>query len=332
MVPVPLRVGLITSLGSDAYNDVLRTLQESGFAFRVTAHGARVQGRSTEPSVLNALDWFRERAADFDVILVCRGGGSRTDLAWFDSVQLGRAVALFPLPVVVGIGHEQDFSVLDAVGWRAKTPTAAASLLVDAVARSLDDLELRGSAVLDVATRRTARSRGRGPAPRRASPIARPACAPTDRARLRARRLPRATPRARRPAPRHRARLRDPARCGRPRRHRPRAGPRRQCAASGIATRYAAPALGGELMAKPKGTASDPGYGAAAARLEEILARIEEGQVDIDELSGLVGEAAALVSLCREKIRSAEIQVKTITEQLERESAEAGPAADGEPA
>jgi exodeoxyribonuclease VII small subunit len=66
-------------------------------------------------------------------------------------------------------------------------------------------------------------------------------------------------------------------------------------------------------------------YGKAAARLEEILARIEEGQVDIDELSGLVREAAELVTLCRNKIHAAEVQVQTITEQLERDT----PAGDG---
>jgi exodeoxyribonuclease VII small subunit len=67
-----------------------------------------------------------------------------------------------------------------------------------------------------------------------------------------------------------------------------------------------------------------PSYGEAAARLEEILARIEEGQVDIDELSGLVEEAAGLVQLCRDKIHAAEVQVKTITEQLEREAPASG--------
>ena len=71
---------------------------------------------------------------------------------------------------------------------------------------------------------------------------------------------------------------------------------------------------------KAKGS-KDVSYGSAAARLEEILQRIEEGKVDIDELSGLVGEAAGLVTLCRDKIQAAEIQVKTITEQLERETA-----------
>ena len=61
-------------------------------------------------------------------------------------------------------------------------------------------------------------------------------------------------------------------------------------------------------------------YGEASSRLEEILSQIEEGQVDLDELSGLVEEAAGLVRLCREKIGAAEVQVKTITEQLEREA------------
>jgi exodeoxyribonuclease VII large subunit len=138
---LPLRVGLVTSLGSDACRDVLRTFEESGFAFRVTLHGARVQGRLTEPSVLNALDWLRQRSSDFDVVLICRGGGSRTDLAWFDSEALGRAVATFPLPVLVGIGHEQDVSVLDAVGWRCKTPTEAAWSVVGAVRQTLRELD-----------------------------------------------------------------------------------------------------------------------------------------------------------------------------------------------
>jgi exodeoxyribonuclease VII small subunit len=70
-------------------------------------------------------------------------------------------------------------------------------------------------------------------------------------------------------------------------------------------------------------------YGEAAGRLEEILARIEEGEVDIDELSGLVKEAADLVSLCRSKIHAAEVQVRTITEQLEREAP--GDAGEAEP-
>jgi exodeoxyribonuclease VII large subunit len=148
---LPLRIGLITSLNSDAYHDVLRTLGESGYAFKVTAHGARVQGRATESSVLNALDWFRPRQEHFDAILICRGGGSRTDLAWFDTEPLGRAVALFPIPIVSGIGHEQDVSVIDHVARRAKTPTAAAALLVDTVRAALLRVEETGLAIFDEA-------------------------------------------------------------------------------------------------------------------------------------------------------------------------------------
>jgi len=156
---LPLRVGLVTSLHSDAYNDVLRSLQESCFAFSLIAHGARVQGHATEPSVLRALDALARRAADLDAVLICRGGGSRTDLAWFDSLALGRAVAGFPLPVIVGIGHERDFSVLDAVARRAKTPTAAAALLVERVRESVLALEHAGQAVLAAATEQLAERR-----------------------------------------------------------------------------------------------------------------------------------------------------------------------------
>jgi len=73
-------------------------------------------------------------------------------------------------------------------------------------------------------------------------------------------------------------------------------------------------------MARNAKKDGEPSYGVAAGRLEEILAKIEEGEVDIDELSGLVEEAAALVTLCRGKIRAAEVKVSTITEQLERDA------------
>ncbi len=84
-------------------------------------------------------------------------------------------------------------------------------------------------------------------------------------------------------------------------------------------------------MAKADKTKA-PSYGEAAGRLEQILAKIEEGQVDIDELSGLVREAAELVTLCRNKIHAAEVQVQTITEQLERDATvEASPENEAAP-
>lgn len=80
----------------------------------------------------------------------------------------------------------------------------------------------------------------------------------------------------------------------------------------------------GRDMAKQKRSTDEPSYSEAASRLEEILQGIEEGQVDVDELSGLVKEAAELVTLCRGKIQAAEMQVKTIAEQLEREAPDTG--------
>ncbi|HEU68270.1 MAG TPA: exodeoxyribonuclease VII small subunit [Candidatus Acetothermia bacterium] len=83
-------------------------------------------------------------------------------------------------------------------------------------------------------------------------------------------------------------------------------------------------------MAKEKGSPRDLSYREAVARLDEILSQIEEGEVDIDGLSGLVAEAAELVTLCRQKIAAAEMQVKEVTERLEREVAQA--ASEGAPA
>jgi len=77
-----------------------------------------------------------------------------------------------------------------------------------------------------------------------------------------------------------------------------------------------------DAMVKEKATPKDRSYTEAVVRLDEILGLIEEGDVDIDALSGLVAEAAKLVTLCRTKITAAEVQVKEITERLEREVTE----------
>ncbi|MDP9453819.1 MAG: exodeoxyribonuclease VII large subunit, partial [Actinomycetota bacterium] len=129
---VPLRVGLVTSAGSAACEDVLAELAASGFAFRVTLADARVQGVGAEASLLRALRALAR--CRVDVVVVVRGGGARTDLATFDGERLARAVAAMPVPVVCGVGHEIDTSVVDEVAHTAcKTPTACASLLVERV-------------------------------------------------------------------------------------------------------------------------------------------------------------------------------------------------------
>jgi len=131
---VPLRVGLITSAGSDAYNDFVNELGRSGYAFAITVADTRVQGAGLERGLTAALRRFAARADDFDVVAIVRGGGAKTDLMGFDHLQVALAVATCPLKVVAGIGHQRDVSVVDLVSHSEKTPTAAAAAIVAHVA------------------------------------------------------------------------------------------------------------------------------------------------------------------------------------------------------
>ena len=127
---VPLRVALVTSDGSAACSDVLHELGASGIGFTVRVHDARVQGHGAEASLLAALT--RAGRDGPDVVLLVRGGGSRTDLATFDGERIARLIAALPVPVLTGIGHEIDTSVADAVAHLAcKTPTACAAHVVE---------------------------------------------------------------------------------------------------------------------------------------------------------------------------------------------------------
>jgi exodeoxyribonuclease VII large subunit len=127
---LPLRVALVTSWGSDAANDVLAELRRSGYAFAIDLYDAYMQGPQLRSSVVAALERIAEEAGAYDICLLCRGGGSRTDLAWFDDLEVALRVAQLPLPVVVGIGHQRDVGVLDLIARSEKTPTAAAASLV----------------------------------------------------------------------------------------------------------------------------------------------------------------------------------------------------------
>jgi exodeoxyribonuclease VII large subunit len=144
LLPAPLlpnRIALITSPGSAAYEDFVQTLSASAFGFRIYVAAATMQGQDTERTVLAALE--RCAALPVDLVVIARGGGSKTELAWLDNEAIARRIARYPLPVWTGIGHETDISVLDAVAGQAfKTPTAAAEALVGrflAVARRLSD-------------------------------------------------------------------------------------------------------------------------------------------------------------------------------------------------
>ena len=146
---VPLRVGVVTSPGSDAWKDFHDELKISGFAFEVSLFGARVQGEGAERDLLKALQYFSDQAEDFDTVVVIRGGGSKTDLMAFDTLDLARAVALHPLKVICGIGHHADRSVLDELAHSEKTPTAVGQYLVSRVEDSWDSVTEAASAICD---------------------------------------------------------------------------------------------------------------------------------------------------------------------------------------
>jgi exodeoxyribonuclease VII large subunit len=128
---VPLEIGLITSDGSAAYHDFVEELRSSGYAFRLHFLDARMQGADTEKDVSSALAVLA-KDPEVEVIVLVRGGGSRSDLIWFDKEKVARSVALCPKPVLTGIGHEIDLSVADLVAHTSrKTPTAVAQFFVE---------------------------------------------------------------------------------------------------------------------------------------------------------------------------------------------------------
>ena len=133
------RVAVISSEQAAGYGDFCRHLHENEWRlqFSVQLFAATMQGEGVERSVIAALNAINERLADFDVVVIIRGGGATSDLSGFDSLPLAENVANFPLPIITGIGHDRDESVLDMVSFRrVKTPTAAAALLVEHLAET----------------------------------------------------------------------------------------------------------------------------------------------------------------------------------------------------
>lgn len=131
------RVAVISSDNAAGYDDFCNQLQnnEKGLAFSVKLYPAVMQGESTETSVIDALDRIYKDEDKFDVVVIIRGGGATSDLSGFDTLKLAENVANFPLPIIVGIGHNRDESVLDLVAnMSVKTPTAAAAFLIDRLA------------------------------------------------------------------------------------------------------------------------------------------------------------------------------------------------------
>ena len=157
-----LRIAVISSQSAAGYGDFAAQLADSPFAFQTQLFPAVMQGEQVEQSVISALELIFARSEEggarseeggarceggFDCVVIIRGGGATSDMSGFDTLALAENVANFPLPVITGIGHDRDESIIDMVAHtRVKTPTAAAALLIDhaqSVSDALDDMQRR---------------------------------------------------------------------------------------------------------------------------------------------------------------------------------------------
>lgn len=131
------RIAVISSATAAGYGDFCNQLanNEQGFQFHTNLFPATMQGEGVEQSVVAALDRINSEWEAWDCVVIIRGGGATSDLSGFDTLTLAENVANFPLPVITGIGHDRDESVLDMISFqRVKTPTAAAAFLIDHLA------------------------------------------------------------------------------------------------------------------------------------------------------------------------------------------------------
>ena len=141
---LPQRVAVISSATAAGYGDFCDQLQRNarGFHFTTRLFPALMQGDRVEESILAALDKIVKQTQKYDVVVIIRGGGATSDLSCFDTYLLAAACAQFPLPIITGIGHERDDTVLDSVAHtRVKTPTAAAEFLIARMEEAADRLE-----------------------------------------------------------------------------------------------------------------------------------------------------------------------------------------------
>lgn len=133
---LPRRIAIISSPSAAGYGDFMNQLHGNarGYRFYTALFAAAMQGDASESSIIGALERIFEAQDNFDCVVIIRGGGATSELNCFDSYPLAQSVAQFPLPVIVGIGHERDETVLDYVAnTRVKTPTAAAEKLIEKV-------------------------------------------------------------------------------------------------------------------------------------------------------------------------------------------------------
>jgi exodeoxyribonuclease VII large subunit len=127
------RIAVVSSGTAAGYEDFMKQLEDNpgGYKFYCKLFPALMQGEQTETSIIAALDSIFQFEGFFDVVVIIRGGGARSDLMWFDNYNLAYYITQFPLPVISGIGHEKDVSIVDMVSHTSlKTPTAVAEFVI----------------------------------------------------------------------------------------------------------------------------------------------------------------------------------------------------------
>ena len=146
------RIAVISSATAAGYGDFCNQLEnnELGLYFHVELFSAIMQGDNVESSIIASLNHINNREEEFDCVVIIRGGGATADLSGFDTLGLAENVANFPLPIITGIGHERDESILDMVSYqRVKTPTAAAAYLINHLTSTLIRVESAQSTIID---------------------------------------------------------------------------------------------------------------------------------------------------------------------------------------
>lgn len=137
------RIAVISSENAAGYGDFCHQLADNPqqLKFYTRLFPAVMQGEGVEESVIGALNSINENIEKFDVVVIIRGGGATSDLSGFDTLRLAENVANFPIPIITGIGHDRDESIVDMVAHtKVKTPTAAAALLIDHLNHVLERL------------------------------------------------------------------------------------------------------------------------------------------------------------------------------------------------
>ncbi|HEY5510503.1 MAG TPA: exodeoxyribonuclease VII large subunit [Prolixibacteraceae bacterium] len=142
---VPQKIAIISSPNAAGYEDFMEqlTANPNGFHFYTQLFPATMQGNQAEQSIIDALDRIYPFEDFFDLVVIIRGGGSQVDLSCFDNYNVAYHVTQFPIPVLTGIGHEKDDSIVDLVAHtRLKTPTAVAGFIIDGVIAFAERIDL----------------------------------------------------------------------------------------------------------------------------------------------------------------------------------------------